>query len=128
VSPGFALDTGALIALEHPAKQRRLASLFEALGEDGRIIISAGCVAQAWRGSPRQAPLAMLLRRRNTSVEEITTAVAKAIGVFLGRHPESDDIVDAHLAMLAAHHRVAVITSAPRDLATLDPKLRIIAI
>jgi len=61
-------------------------------------------------------------------LEEITTAVAKAIGVFLGRHPESDDIVDAHLAMLAAHHRVAVITSAPRDLATLDPKLRIIAI
>jgi predicted nucleic acid-binding protein len=128
VSRGFALDTGALIAMEHPAKQRRLASLFEALGEDGRIIISAGCIAQAWRGSPRQAPLAMLLRRRNTNVEEITTAVAKAIGVFLGRHPDSDDVIDAHVAMLAAHHGVVVITSNPGDLASIDPKLHIIAV
>jgi predicted nucleic acid-binding protein len=128
VSRGFALDTGALIAMENPAKQRRLAALFGALGEDGRIIVSAGCIAQTWRGSPRQAPLAMLLRRRNTKVEEITTAVAKTIGIFLGRHPDSDDIVDAHVAMLATHHGVAVITSDPGDLASIDPKLHIIPI
>lgn len=117
------LDAGALAALERRSSQRRLAALFEALGEHGPLILSAGGLAQVWRGSPRQAPLALLLRRRATTVVEITTPVAKAIGVFLGRQPNGDDIVDAHVVMLARQYTLPVITSDAGDLLTLDPEL-----
>jgi predicted nucleic acid-binding protein len=125
VSRGFVLDTGALIALENPAKQRRLAALFDLLGEQGRLVISAGCLAETWRGGSRQAPLAVLLRRSATTVAEITVPVAKAIGAFLGHRADGDDIVDAHVVMLAHHHGLAVITSDPDDLRAIDPKLHL---
>ena len=123
MSRGFVLDTGALIALENPAKQRRFAALLDGLGEQGSLVISAGCLAETWRGGPRQAPLALLLRRPATTVAEITAPVAKAIGAFLGHRSDGDDIVDAHVVMLARHHGLAVITSDPADLRAIDPKL-----
>jgi len=123
VSRGFVLDAGALIALESPAKQRRLAALFDRLGDRGRLLLSAGALAEVWRGSGRQAPLALLLRRPATEVVDITVPVAKVIGVFLGRHVDGDDIVDAHAVLLARQHGLPVITSDPRDLLSLDPRL-----
>jgi hypothetical protein len=128
VSRGFVLDSGALIAFEVPSKQRRLAALFAKLGEDGRLVTSAGCLAEVWRGSDRQAPLAMVLRRRSTQVVDITAATAKAIGAFLGRRPDGDDIVDAHVVMLARHGDLAVITSDPGDLLGIDPELTVVPI
>ncbi|MGH8905870.1 MAG: PIN domain-containing protein [Egibacteraceae bacterium] len=123
MSPGFVLDTGALVALERQSSQRRFSALLEALGEHGRLVLSAGALAEVWRGSSRQARLALLLRRRTTEVEEITVPVAKAIGAFLGHHPDGDDIVDAHVVMLARHHRLPVVTSDAGDLLALDPAL-----
>jgi PIN domain len=125
---GLILDTGALIALETPGKGRGLTAALDRMGADGRVVISAGCLAEAWRGAPRQARLAKLLRRRSTVVEEITTPVAKAIGAFLGRYPNADDIVDAHVVMLANLHRMKVATSDPKDLLAIDPSLSIIQI
>lgn len=122
------LDSGALILLESPGKRRKLTETIERMSSEGRIVISAGCIAEVWRGSPRQTPLALLLRRRTTLVEEITTAVAKAIGLFLCRRTKADDIVDAHVVMLANHYRVAVMTSDPGDLLTIDPRLDIIQV
>lgn len=124
---GFVLDTGALVGLEGPAKARRLLALLELAGQDERIVTSAGCVAQAWRGSARQATLTRLLRRHYTYVEDITLPVAKAIGAYLGRAGAAD-IVDAHVVMLAAEHGLAVISSDPTDLRALSPKLHVIAI
>ena len=123
---GFVMDSGALIALETPAKQRRLYALLETA--DYRVALSAGSVAEAWRGSPRQAPLALLLRRRQTITVEITVPVAKSIGIFLGYSAKSDDLVDAHVVMLARHHKYAVITSDPKDLLAIDPELEIVVI
>lgn len=123
MNPGFVLDSGALIALERPSKQRRLYTLFDAMGKGGQLVVSAGCLAEVWRGSPRQAPLALLVRRRDTSVPEITLPIAKAIGRFLGSQPDGDDIVDAHVVMLANNRHLPVVTSDPNDLLALDPKL-----
>lgn len=125
---GLVLDTGALIALETPGKRSRLTTALERLEAGARIVISAGCLAEVWRGSSRQARLAMLLRHRTTVVEQITTPVAKAIGVFLGRCPNADDIVDAHVVMLAIKYRLAALTSDPKDLLAIDPGLNVIQI
>ncbi|WP_192809869.1 PIN domain-containing protein [Actinomadura rudentiformis] len=125
---GCVLDTGALIALERRGKQQYLTALLRELGREGEIIVSAGSLAEAWRGTPRQAALAMLLRRPSTQVVEITVPVAKAIGVFLGLRQDGDDLVDAHVVMLARRHHVPVITTDPSDLRALDPKLTVLQI
>lgn len=125
---GFVLDSGALIALERPTPQRRVYTLLDALGETQRLVISAGSIAEVWRGSPRQAPLALLLRRLHTTVAEITVPTAKAVGVILGRRSDGDDLVDAHVVMLAREYGFAVITSDPDDLLAIDPGLAIVVI
>lgn len=70
----------------------------------------------------------MLLRRPDTTSVEITVPVAKTIGLYLGAHPDGADIVDAHVVMLARAHGLAVLTSDPRDLLALDPKLQHITV
>lgn len=127
MTPGFVFDSGALIALERPSAQRRLHALFHKLGEEGRTVISAGSLAEVWRGSARQAPLGALLRRSSTHVVELTLPVAKAIGRFMGDN-SGDDIVDAHVVMLARSQGLAVVTSDPGDLLALDPKLPCITV
>jgi predicted nucleic acid-binding protein len=117
------LDSGALIALETPIKQRRLLALFDAHGAQSRLVVSAGCIAEVWRGSARQAPLALLLRRPATDVVEITGPTAKRIGVFLGHRADGDDIVDVHVVMLARQYGFVVVTSDPEDLLAIDPRL-----
>jgi predicted nucleic acid-binding protein len=123
---GFVLDTGALIALEKPSRAKALAVVFEGLGPGGRLALSAGSVAEAWRASPRQTPLVFLLRRQDVCIEEITVPVAKSIGAFLAHVNNGDDIVDAHVIMLARHFRLPVITTDPDDLRALDPKVPLI--
>lgn len=125
---GYVLDSGALIALEKPAPQRRLNSLLGEVDPGGQIVISAGSLAEVWRGSARQAPLALLIRRSDTIVVEITIPVAKAIGVFLATRIRGNDLVDAHVAMLARQFGFAVITSNSSNLKALDPTLRLFAI
>ncbi|MCT9932320.1 PIN domain-containing protein [Planotetraspora sp. A-T 1434] len=125
---GFVLDTGALIALEKPAKNRIMIGLLADPRPEHRLVISAGSVAEAWRGDARQAALAMLLRRSDVQVAEITVPVAKAIGAYLGQRADGDDLVDAHVVMLARHHRLPVITADPDDLRAFDPKLFLVEI
>jgi predicted nucleic acid-binding protein len=128
VTTGYVLDSGALIALESTSAQRRLLSILEPLGQTGPVIVSAGSVAEVWRGSARQVALAKLLRRRSVHVVDITAIVAKAIGVMLGHCTKADDIVDAHVALLARSHGFPAITSDPTDLLALDPSLPVVTI
>lgn len=129
MSIGFVFDSGALIALEKPASARRVNALMATLGTDGRLLMSAGSVAEAWRGGAgRQVPLSFLLRRKDVEIQEITQPVAKAIGVFLGAYPDADDLVDAHVVMLARSRRFPVVTSDPEDIHAIDPKLACITI
>lgn len=54
--------------------------------------------------------------------------MARAIGVYLSRQPHGNDIVDAHVALLARQHGFAVVTSDADDLLALDPGLAVVSI
>ncbi len=92
------------------------------------IRIPAGALAQSWRGGPRSAVLARLLKQPCTVVQ-IDERSAKTIGEFIGslRFDErtNPDIVDAHVALLARVTRSLVWTSDPADMARyqVDPGL-----
>lgn len=120
------LDTGALIALER--RDDRLVSLARrmAAGEVAAHVPS-GVVAQCWRGSARQQPIARLLRSRAVSVDPLTEDLAFRLGVLLARS-RTADVVDGHVALLARRLRATVVTSDPTDIAALDPTLTLIVV
>jgi hypothetical protein len=69
---GLTLDTGALLALDHPAKFLVMqARLDETLRRGGTVCVPVGAIAQAWR-SPRQARLAQLLKSRDVDIAVMT--------------------------------------------------------
>jgi predicted nucleic acid-binding protein len=128
---GFTLDAGALIALERndPAMFRLLR---KARVGDAELAVPRSVIAQVWRGTPRQANIALLLKVGGTPVpsviiDELTDERAKKIGIEIGRsaHP---DIVDVHVALVAREHGHAVITSDGGDIAKIDSDLEIIHI
>ena len=124
---GLTLDTGALIALDHPASALLMqARLEEALGRGGSICIPAGVVAQAWRGG-RQVRLARLIRSRDVDIAVMTLSVARTVGELCADSGHAD-IVDVHVALCARERDHAVVTSDPADLARIDPGLPLIRV
>ncbi|MEO5680117.1 MAG: PIN domain-containing protein [Acidimicrobiales bacterium] len=109
------LDTGALIAFERG--DREVAALVEATRRRAeRIVTSSGCIAQAWRqGGPRQALLARLLGGTNEAA--LDHQVSRRLGELCAA-AGSNDVVDAHVALLARHDDV-LVTSDPKDLGVL---------
>ena len=124
--PGITLDTGALIAIER-ASPRMQALLDEANVAGLTIDVPAGALAQAWRGTPRQARLARLLRITNVTVRPLDEASAKAAGALCG-HAGTNDVIDASVVITARRSEHSVITSDPADLRHLDSAVRIITI
>ncbi len=116
------LDTGALIALDR-GDLRLLALLDRISRRQGRVLIPAGVVAQAWRG-PKQARLARLLRAPEVEVIALDEPSARTVGVLLGKTGTSDT-VDAHVVVVARRSGTPVITSDPDDLRQLDNRLDI---
>ena len=119
-TPGLVLDAGALQALEH-RPIRLLADLQRAHDLGLPIRIPAGALAQSWRGGPRSASIARLLKQR-CNVLQIDQASAKEIGEFIAHlHlPEGDekpDVVDAHVALTTRATQSLVWTSDPEDIA-----------
>lgn len=115
--PGIVLDTGALLAIE-VGKLTDVLSKSNELGLPVRA--SGGAVAQAWRGGPRSARLAALLKKDIIVVVAVDLFVARRLGEFVARaqlkRAERPDIVDAHAALLARETRSLVYTSDPADL------------
>ena len=118
---GVVLDAGAFIALE-----RRSGTMVELarklVAARTPLVTSAGVVAQVWRGGERHVGVAFLLHR--VTVVDLTARVAKLLGRMLGATGSSDPI-DAHIVFLARERAWPVLTSDPRDLRVLDPKLPI---
>lgn len=116
---GLTLDTGALLALDHPAKavamQVRLKTARE---RGGTICVPAEAVAQAWR-SPRQVRLARLLKSPDIDVAVMTLSVARAIGLMCAA-TDHDDVADVHVVLCARQRHHAIVTSDPRDIARID--------
>lgn len=115
----IALDAGALIATE---SARGRALLREICERDQPVVIAAGALGQAWRDPARQALLAGLVARRETTVASLDGATAKACGTLLARTGH-DDVIDAQVVLSARLHRAAlIVTSDPSDLRRLDPE------
>ena len=118
-SPGLVLDAGALQALER-RPIRLLVDLQRAHRLGLPIRIPAGSLAQSWRGGPRSATLARLLKQP-CSVIQLDERSAREIGEFIAsvrlppRH--KPDVTDAHVALTARSTRSLVWTSDPEDMA-----------
>ena len=117
-APGLVLDAGALRALE-----RHDVDIIVALRTAHRlnlaIFLPAGALAQVWRGGPRSAPLARLLKQLVTIVA-VDERAARQIGEFVARMHQPDgpvDVVDAHVALTTRATRSLVWTSDPKDMA-----------
>ncbi|MGE0297548.1 hypothetical protein [Pseudonocardia sp.] len=108
------LDAGALIGVDRD--DRRTAGLIELGRRSGaELVTSAPVVAQAWRGSARQARLARLLAM--IDVRAVHLGDARAAGELLAA-TRTADVVDALLAVVAVPGD-QVLTSDPGDLRLL---------
>jgi hypothetical protein len=122
---GLTLDTGALLALDHPAKFLIMqARLDETLRRGGTVCVPVGTIAQAWRG-PRQVRLARLLKSRDVDIAVMTPNMARSVGLVCARTGH-DDVIDVHVAMCARERSHAVVTSAPGDISRIDPEIPLI--
>ena len=116
---GLTLDTGALLALDQPAKAVAMQARLEAVRRrGGTICVPAEAVAQAWR-SPRQARLARLLKSPDIDIAVMTLSVAHAVGRMCAASGH-DDVVDVHVVLCARQRHHAIVTSDPRDIARID--------
>ena len=124
---GLTLDTGALLALDHPAKASAMQSLLKALSRRrGSLCIPAEVVAQAWR-SQRQVRLARLIKSFDVEIAVMDLDVARSVGLMCaatGHH----DVIDAHVALCARERGHAVVTSDLDNIARVDPSLVIIGV
>ena len=112
-------DTGALIALERGDRDLWTA-LDEAASASIDVLLPVGALAQAGRGSPRQARLARALKTcqevplDDQTARELGTLCAKA---------GTDDVIDASVAVTAARAlragAVDIFTSDRNDIAVL---------
>lgn len=124
---GLTLDTGALLALDHPPKAPIMqARLEEVRRRGGSICIPVGAIAQAWRGST-QVRLARLIKASDVDVPPLTVTMARAIGMACGRTGHRD-IVDVHVALCARERNHAIVTSDIDDLRLIDPELSLIRV
>jgi predicted nucleic acid-binding protein len=109
---GITYDAGALIAAERG--ERQMWARHRALLMRREVpTVPAPVLAQAWRGSPRQAQLARLLAGCDT--ETLDEARAKATGIIASR-ARTRDIADACVVEGALRRHDLVITSDPGDL------------
>ncbi len=118
------LDAGALLAVERG--DRDTAAIIEvARREERAVVVPAGVVGQAWRGSGRRARLARLLNARDVVVEALTDARARAAGVLCASAGTAD-VIDASVVLAARHHHAVVVSSDRAELQVLDPALPVV--
>jgi len=126
VSPGITLDAGAMIALDRDDR-RVIVLLARAAETSAAVTIPAAALAQAIRDPARQARLARLIRTPRSEIVALDRNDAVGIGRLLSSSG-SADVVDAHVVLCARRAGQAVVTSDAKDLARLDPALRLIEI
>jgi predicted nucleic acid-binding protein len=124
---GLTLDSGALIALERG--DERIRALLRVASVQGlSITIPAAVLAQAWRGGPRAARIARVLKdREQVELISLDESEAYAIGELARRRGHSD-VVDIHVALCARRRESRVVTTDPSDIGRVDPRLVLIAL
>jgi len=126
VSRGFCFDAGALIEIER-GNDFVLALLKGAIARSRVVEVTAGVVAQTWRGGARQSRLAHFLRTDGVTVVDLDRDTAMAVGVLCGS-VGSADVVDGHVALHALSGNLAVVTSDPDDISAFGGGIEIVAI
>ena len=102
------LDTGALVAVDR--RDRLIGAQLRVLQQQGMPIrASSAVVGQVWRDGRKQANLARVLA--GVGIEALGKDDGKRIGELLAL-AASADVVDAHVALMAAHADL-VLTSDP---------------
>lgn len=90
------LDAGALIGVDK--RDRAVGAMLRVLQREGvPVRTSAGVVAQVWRDRSRQVNLARVLS--GVDVAPLEDVTSRRVGELL-RQNRTDDLVDAHLALL----------------------------
>ena len=105
------LEAGALIALERDDRTLWAALKLSALKRTG-VVVPSTVVAQVWRAAPSQARLALALHH---CVIAPFDPVARAACELCGR-AKTDDICDAHVALVACNRGNVLYTSDRLDL------------
>lgn len=120
------LDSGALIAFEKG--DRFMLALLEVVAATRTVVhIPSGVLAQVWRNSARQAPLAAFLKRDHVTVPELTRPVALQIGRLLATTGQSD-VVDAQVALTGVVTNSTIVTTDFADIRALAPTAQIQAL
>jgi predicted nucleic acid-binding protein len=119
----YVIDAGALVALER-RNQKIFALLKTAAEHRIELVLPSAVLAQVWRDGARQALLSRLLRDPGLVEAPLHHNDARNIGELL-RDSGTTDVVDAHVAVLAARLNAPVITSDPDDLTHLYPKIQL---
>jgi hypothetical protein len=108
------LDAGALIALERNDRALWTALKLAALvGDD--VIVPSTVLAQVWRNRPSQALLAKALQHCAIASFD---RLARQVGELCAK-VGTDDVCDAHVALVATSAESALYTSDPKDLQRL---------
>lgn len=121
---GSTLDTGALIALERGSAFMRVL-VASAIEEGVGLAIPAGVLAQAWRGTGRQARIARLLHTTVAEVVPLDHQSAMTVGKLCAQTGAAD-IVDVSVVLCARERGHNVVTSDPGDLRGIDPALTLV--
>jgi len=108
------LGASALVAVDK--RDRAVGAMLRVLQRDGvPVLTSAGALAQVWREGRRQANLARVIP--GIDVAALDDASAKRVGELL-RQNRTDDLVDAHVALLVQPED-RVLTSDQPDIKAL---------
>lgn len=109
------LDAGVFIALDNPSQRMVVLALIrKMLAEGVTPKTNEAALAQAWRSPSKQVPMTMLVKA--TSV--LPFGNAQAIGRRCAL-TETNDVVDASLAILADQLGLTILTTDPIDMTKL---------
>ena len=108
------LDAGALVAVDR--RDRMIGAQLRVLQQQGTPIrVSSAVVSQVWRDGRKQANLARVLA--GVGIEALGQDDGRRIGELLAV-AAATDVVDAHVALMAAHADL-ILTSDPGDIRRL---------
>lgn len=108
------LDAGALVAVDR--RDRMIGAQLRVLQQQGTPIrVSAAVVGQVWRDGRKQANLARVLA--GVGIEALAKDDGRRIGELLALAAAAD-VVDAHVALMAAHADL-ILTSDLSDIRQL---------
>jgi hypothetical protein len=108
------LDAGALVAVDR--RDRMIGAQLRVLQHQGTPIrVSSAVVGHVWRDGRKQANLARVLA--GVGIEALGKDDGRRIGELLAL-AASTDVVDAHVALMAAHTDL-ILTSDPSDIRQL---------